>query len=580
MATTLTYNSYANLASVKIVAYSDEPEMAEDGITVEMHHHTIAGTALITATAANFAAELENARARLLRPQGDLTVTIDGRTIFSPTAPDQHGGPRGTFHIVEAAVYGNRAAVVTFRIEWWEIEPDGTDVLHSTGVLSHRWTQELKQDAIGHARLTVRGSLRVRGNASDTGSSEVGTGRNPDAYRLKVTPEIPGGFRMVDRTFAIDESGNRLMYEVVYQEFARNLPHPARVGNARFFYQRSLEGDSAAGIKTFECELESSRHFSTGALIDAAMKVAAKRIRFGADIILGFTLAEEDMFTSNKVRIQIRAIDKAGVDQFERLLPTTVAIGDNFMEGIEGYRDLNVYGAAMIRAVRGNFFAPINASASATINKAEVEGDLGDILSYVPTATYQFPSAVYDVVKDPNLTGPVGGTNQNNGYIQVESVERIKTVTNFVVLSSQVLSAADVPFQIRKPEVYLESEITAVRRLVPPTRGLLATPHGSVILEQDVGMTDVEVGNDGSKVFTVKHRRLCRLLDIEMAGGWGTLPNTLVKAGGNYRGWGPPNGALAVPYDPRVRNDIPAANDVLSPAGDSVPVTFDEYTTA
>lgn len=572
MATTLTYNGHA-LSNVKITSYADEPILAEDERTVEMHHHVLRGTSIVADVAANFAASMETARSKLLKPQADMTLSVDGQTIFSPTAPDMHGGPRGTFTIAEGAVYGARSAIITFEIEWWEVEPDGSNVLHNTGVLSHQWTAECKTDEIGHTRLTVRGSLRVRGNASDTESGQVNTGRNPDAYRLLVTPDIPAGFRAVERTYALDATGNRLLYEVVYQEFARNLPHPARVGNARFTYQRAL-GESpskALGIKSFECELESNRHFSPGALIDAAMKVAATRIRFGVDRLIEYGLSEEDMFTSNKIRMWWRATDKSGVEGGGRLLPTTVRIGDNWSEGIEGYRDINVYGAALLRNLRGNFFAPINASATATINQAETEGQQGNIFSHVPTNAYTFPPAVYDSIKDRVLTGPAS-TAQDNGYVSVEAVERIRERTNVVVLPSSALAGADLAFQMRRPDVILESELTVVRRGTPPSRSILAPPPRSIVLEQSVGVTDVETGGDGSRLYTARHHRICQLLDSgENQNGWKTDPSRTTP-GRSFRSWSPPSG-LELPYDPRVRQDSP--NSVLAPRGDRFPAPFD-----
>ena len=207
----LTYNTFTGLDNVKIDEWRSVPIYEVDGISHATTEHRFSGTALISAaTTILFEAKLAQARALLLRPRGNLVVTLGALNHINITAPDDADGPLANFRSSEPVT--SLCAIVTFDISYSKYELNAAE--NKGDVLAHRWTQEWEIGRDGMMRHLVAGSLRVLASAAATGGAAVNIGSNPDAYRQIVTPELPPGFRREFMRFAIDETGNRLRYTI------------------------------------------------------------------------------------------------------------------------------------------------------------------------------------------------------------------------------------------------------------------------------------------------------------------------------------------------------------------------------
>lgn len=130
----------------------------------------------------------------------------------------------------------------------------------------------------------------------------------PDYFRMFVAGNMYPGFRRVSQEYAIDESGSRLLFDVVDKEFFGNLPAPARVGNCQYTFERSIDDkNQAIGIKHFIASVKGDKNVTAGALLALCIRMAQNRIDFQNDLIVKARVTQENMLTENAITFEIAA---------------------------------------------------------------------------------------------------------------------------------------------------------------------------------------------------------------------------------------------------------------------------------
>lgn len=603
------YNSYA-LQNVTIDRYDSEPVFADDDITLITVRHVLAGTALIAgATDAAFKTEYDSALQKLMEPRKNLTIEFDDDAdglskvvIGSISAPDELDGPKAKFSINK--MIGARSAIITFEIEWNKYEPASGSV---QDILAHWWRSSFSYDSIGRATYTVAGTLITNATTDNTTSGDISNpidnldifaGRNADAYRLAVTPPVPGGFRRDQQEYAIDESGSRLIYTISFKEVARDLPSPARAGNGTLTWASSIRGDGLIGRKTFDIELEGRPDANASDLLAAAVNVSKTYIIWGpgqtvgkgatngVDIIESIRVEERDIFNSVNISLRVTALSPRGVEAIG--IPNASLLSD-VVEGIdEKYSggDISPYGASAIMSIRRT----LRASTYTDIDHAEIEAladgesDL-DPSGYVDLASsiYKFPDRVFDEFI-AEVVPPEGGRetaidaldHQKNPYIEVRLNETIDVVdTGMVALEPRASLVDGIRYQVRRPIVMLISDCTCSRVGVPPDRKFLKLPAGSMLRSDRMMASSARIDGNGNTIYTTAFRRISQ------------LPRRIIDqnfvtdgATGIVSFW-PKGKTIHTPFDPRIDPVATAEDSMLElRAGRNLPVGDREsYTT-
>lgn len=587
MATTLTYNGFTDLQTVRIDSWTQEPVLAQDGTAQETTRHVITGTALIhDSTAATWKAQLDNANARLNQPRGDLAISIGATSLLTVPAPDDRDGPFPAVTIKE--IVGQKCAVVTFAFEVFRYEKPTGDT--AADILSHRWVQRWSYDEVGLATRYVAGSLAVRAGTSASTASSIATasalnaGTNPEAYRQVVAPTLPPGFRRNRMEFATDETGNRLLYSFEDQEFPRGLPYPCKKGDCSFRWEKSLDsGAGLLGIKSFECEVSGDAMTTGSALLAAAVTLSQQRIRYtptpggdSADIIQSIRVEELNMLTENRIRFSVVALGSQAAGG--GITPSNAPLLTNIMATIpSGYQPPDPYGTSGIRAKRRALWKP-SYSGTPTLPVADWESVAAAIDAVVYTLPEpEFAAAEASLVPQSSKAGTIAAAAIANPYHKITIIDTLSIDTGMVMLQTQSISAADKPMQMRKPVVTLRSEATMVRLNLPPERIFRPSPQNSILRHDEFIITGSAVDANNNRVYQASHVRVYVLGDVGSAApiadnpGWNT---TAYGAFGNVRGFWPKTNKLSKPIDPRFDTSLQGhpASTIADGFGDAYPV--------
>jgi hypothetical protein len=131
---------------------------------------------------------------------------------------------------------------------------------------------------------------------------------HPDYFRMWVAGNLYPGFRRISQEYAVDESGRRLIFDVMDKEFHRGLPAPARVGNCQFTFERSIDDQNQAlGIKHFIASVKGDRNVTAGALLALCIRLSQNRIDYANDLVVKARVTEENMLTENAITFEVAA---------------------------------------------------------------------------------------------------------------------------------------------------------------------------------------------------------------------------------------------------------------------------------
>ena len=511
-----------------------------------------------------------------------------GSVIYYGAEEDDYGIPTCRYEINE--VFGTLTAIISFTITWHKLEPPTES--SDWQVLHHSWSQSFDIDENGLTTLTVEGELRVRHYIQDQQAyaNNRSLGTNPDRYRQLVMPDVPRNFRMQSMNWSTDRSGNRLLYRVTMREHARPLPYPAKTGRGRFSYTRGLGGQSQMlGTKVFDGELEGDRNSDPRELLNTLLRIAASRIMFGgaagsgemkSDLIQSVQVIEDDIFARKKIGLRIVALGMNTTSPFGMSNDPNGPIGtgfsllDPFFDSTDELtlsESPNVYGTSLIQSVKRQMFVPWDPSDNSDWTTTEFPAAKWR-RAYEWDGEEQVLTFDEEVVEDNSVAEAGQGDVSNSPidisghsdrpYVHVSGRESVVCNTNIVVASTQSLTSADLPFQVGKPIVTIESEYHLSRTKTPPKRLLLTKPQNAVVLSESFDVNRGAVDANNNNTYNAVYKRVVRLLDNPQGGGF---YNQVVYIPGygniEMRAWWPPQQALSLPVDPRVEN-IP---DEVSP---------------
>lgn len=585
------YNGFGSTAldwtALDIKWRKTSPVYAGDGVTLETMLNEISGTALISgANATAFDAALTRARERLPRQNesistdgtDNLIIKVDGVEVVSIEDGDQvPGTPQGDFTVNQ--IHGTLCAVVGFTIRWHEqlrITTEDTDY----DVMSHWWTQTFDQNDIGLQTWTINGMIGVRQDADTTGTNPVRKGPNPDKYRNLVMPALPERFRIQSEQWGTDEKGNHLAYTIVAQEFAREIPGPGRDGSGSFSWVRSIAGGggNALGIKTFEAELEGDWTASANVMLQQLIVVSGNRINYARDHIMSIGVTELDIFKRNRIqyRVVARAVSasEAAMDEWWKIGPGFNLL-NNMMASTANYTQPDEYGALNIRAARRAMFVNTDGFTATTFPIAKTEGGESSAVD-----TYTFPDATFDNADAPlpqqgTQAGTVTQDHIDSQYTDVSISESVRVATGMVNLPSQSLNGGDIPYQVRKPMVELQTTYRITRHNSAAPRVFLNCPPGSIIKSEtfDVQPGNLD-GNNNRQVASV-YTRVVQMLDLDQGNFWVTDSTTIQGFGTlTIRRWRAPADKLGMPYDPRTQANASRTLFTSAPNADGFDFTL------
>lgn len=568
MSTSLSFDydgdSYV-IENVNISSYEWRPIYAEDGFTIIRYEVHVAGSGLISAETGTYQA-LQNIAIGGVGVVDHVSLscfTFEGsRTLFEFAHPDALRGPLVTVNVTE--ISGIRAAICNFTVMAAVAYPGdiGTEDVPYP-ITSHRWISRFSLDAAGHITRTVSGTLVVNLGATATSHSPALGGtvgqvitKAPwaDLFRRAILPvmTMAGNWRRESQTFAYNEAGNTLIYEITDSNARTALPDSSFTGSADFTYERNAATLSYATLK-FNCELEGDVTGDVRHMIWSAVVLAQSRINFVRCKILRLVVTEQDMFKKAKIRFEIEALSPAvGTDIVgvsNASVPLAQYVGKFFgvSRTCPAYSD--PYGpyrgvAGVPHWYQNGTSAKLNLNQPQTIAVSSCIGVITDYCSPgTPTISIEIPDTELTAANADMLTGPFPTpVAQYNDDLIVSSVDQaitstsVNTQTRMHRLQTLYTEGSDFVFQVGKAVVTLEETTIIKRTNIPPVRTFRPIPSGFVVITDDWKVNFGEVDQGGNRTFIGVYTRTLRSYD-----GGGATSNGYSTVSGRRQWW--PSGA-------------------------------------
>jgi hypothetical protein len=577
------------LPYTNISAYEHKPVYAEDGYTLNRYEVHVAGSALIsdgTNTYTDLAAKFKSGTGRVDNVFVSVTTPEGTEDLLNISHPDTMRGPLMSITVTE--ISGRRACIVNFTISAALALDGNSQTPTPYPILSHRWTSRFALDAGGHITRTVSGVLVVdlaatgtTATAAASGSSAAVSGKAPyaDLFRRAILPIAPGAgnWRRESQTYAYNEAGNSLIYEITDSQARTALPDAAFAGSAEFTYERNRQMLQWATLR-FSCDLEGAVNGDVRSLIWAAVVLAQSRIIFARCKIMRITVTEQEMLKKAKIRFEIDALapaiatDVAGVASYP--VPLAQIVGKYFSVSRTCPALPDPYSPYNGVAGVPHWVSNETSAKTQTTQTIAVASCIAVINEYcspgTPTISIEVPATQFATINAEVLVGPFKNDQalaEFNGSGQTTSVEQSKTTTNVSTqtrmhrMQTLYTEGADFVFQTGKASVTL-NETTVVSRVnVPPVRTFRPIPAGFIVINDDWKVNHGDVDPAGQRTFIgVYTRTLCSY------DGGGATSNGYSTVSGRRQWW--PSGAspsvaapLALGYDPQNQVD---ASSVLA----------------
>ena len=585
MGSILSFNSLNSSAvnpitvrEVNVTDYQQQPEYAEDGRALIHRKIVITGTALVSVDDQNTYAALKNLAANSTGRVDSWTIDIAGVDLFTASSTmDALNGPHLYFTVTD--IKGTRTAIVQFTASAAQsLRTPAVEGASSTfAPVAHRWTQEFKVAGNGAITRTVRGTIYMdlattgAGNQVAQGATFALTNNispNADLFRYAIIPTLPaqGNWVRESQTYAYNESGNGLAYEVTDVQIRHNLPWPAKVGNCSFSYDRSRSSLGFATL-TFDCSLEGDVNGDTRALVWAAVKLSTMRINPNQALIQRVSVSEQDMLTTSKINLTIEAKAFCNPDDTpangDLCVPLAAYLGRKFAVTRSRCSQITLpYGA------RGLGFSALRHQVSNTLSGNVTPSDGTPIaaasmflVNYDGPACPEASPTVAFVTDDDfaNLTAAntildIGPFKQDvaNAIITNETISMYENVTSFTNVSiktavermeTMYTTGSDYVFQVGKPCVIVDENVSIRRVNTAPARIMRPIPAGYIVTEEDWKVNFGQIDGNGHRTFTGVWTRRLKAFDPGGAATNGYYTQT--AAGNTYRGWWAPNQLLA-----------------------------------
>jgi hypothetical protein len=398
-------------------------------------------------------------------------------------------------------------------------------------------------------------------------------------FRRAILPIAPGvgNWRRESQTYAYNEAGNSLIYEITDSQARTALPDAAFAGSAEFTYERNANMLSWGQLR-FSCDLEGAVNGDVRSLIWAAVVLAQSRIIFARCKIMRIVVTEQDMLKKAKIRFEMDALspaiaaDVAGVSSYA--VPLAQIVGKSFAVGRLCPALPDPYGPYNGVAGVPHWVANETSAKTQTTQTIAIASCIAVINEYcppgTPTISIEVPTTEFAAI---NAVINVGAFSTDqplaefNGSGQATSVEQSKTTTNVSTetrmhrLQTLYTEGADFVFQTGKASVTLEETTVVSRVNVPPVRTFRPIPAGFVVINDDWKVNHGNVDPAGQRTFIGVYTRTLRSYD-----GGGATSFGYSTVSGRRQWW--PSGQspsvaapLALGYDAQNQVD---ASSVLS----------------
>lgn len=515
---------YAN-----VNAYESKPVFAEDGFTMLRYEVTLQGTALVsdgTATFADLANKFTMGTGTVERLRLYCVVGGGTQTLLDVSFPDAMRGPSLSINVTE--ISGGRACMVSFTASASIVKAGEEGIIDPTyPVVGHRWTSRVALDANGNPTRTVTGSLTVNLAATGTLETPATSGsiaqiqnKKPlaDLFRkaiLPATASLPGKWRRESQTFAYNEAGNALLYEITDVQVRTDVPDGAFSGNAEFSYERT-RANAMANLR-FSCDLEGQVNGDVRRLIWAAVVLCQSRISFTKSLITRMVVNEQEMFSKAKIRFEIEAetpavaVDSPSTTQIA--VPLANLVGKYFSVSRSCDWSPDAYGVKQAGLwMRPHWqYNETNAKPDGihSLAVAEIVQELvGDCAPSTPTFVFTGDSTDFTAANAAVAVGPYDTQTADFLAGKIATVE--KSFTTTAVLQSTAMhrlqtlytQGEDFVFQAGKASVILEETTTVKRVNDPPQRVFRPIPPGTIVLSEDWRVNHGEIDAAGNRVFT------------------------------------------------------------------------------
>ena len=606
MAITFTYNGItfgvdAETESevLQLTDYRARAMLLDDGVTHFTTQHEVNVSTVITAGAQTLPQKINTIRARLLRQNRHLKISIGSGTtgvwveIGSSGDPfvqdDILNSPR-IENVVITEIMGTRSALLSFTAVWHKMDQvSGDGAL--LDVMGHWWRTEMDFDVSGYQTWTTTGQLKVRPTADVPSGAITGVNRgpNPDVYRTLVIPPLPSGFRVDSAKWSIDETGTMLGYEVKYQQHGRNLPAPATDGDGDFSFDRSMQGLQAGmiGLKTFDAWLEGPPGVDRNQLLGALIAASSKRIKYagqGMDNVIRLQVREGSIFSRNRIELRVEAIGVG--NPFNAVGGSFLfPLGSRIVDPGSASLGFPVYGSPLIRFAQRQLFEQSVAYSESTFPRAGAESAVSQGVTqqfYTPDIVEQ-DQIFTEMLDDPEHKQLADAGHANRPYIQVQVSERFRVGdTGLRRAGSRALNTPDRVFQLWKPQVFVESMISLTRVGFMPEHFRLSPPPGAILREERQHVESGEPDANNNRIYKRTAYRVLELLDTGGTGPkWGNETFSIGGVNVLVRRFNIESG-ISPPPDPRVESKEQAnARDLLSGEGGyafaAYPFTNDPY---
>jgi hypothetical protein len=573
---------YANISS-----YDHKPVYAEDGYTLIRYEVNVAGSCLIsdgTNTYTELALRFQKVTGRVENVLVSVTTPEGTENLLNISHPDTMRGPLMSITVTE--ISGRRACVVNFTISA-ALALNGNNQQEPSPypILSHRWTSRFALDAGGHITRTVSGVLVVdlaatgtTATAAASGTSGAVSGKAPyaDLFRRAILPVAPGvgNWRRESQTYAYNEAGNSLIYEITDSQARTALPDAAFAGSAEFTYERNRQMLQWATLR-FSCDLEGAVNGDVRSLIWAAVVLAQSRIIFARCKIMRIVVTEQEMLKKAKIRFEIDALapaiatDIAGVASYP--VPLAQIVGKSFGVGRDCPALPDPYSPYNGVAGVPHWVDNETSAKTLTTQTIAVASCIAVINEYcspgTPTISIEVPATQFDTINNVIQAGPFKNDQalaEFNGDGQATSVEQSKTTTNVSTqtrmhrMQTLYTEGADFVFQTGKASVTIDETTVVSRVNVPPVRTFRPIPSGFIVIHDDWKVNHGDVDPAGQRTFIGVYTRTLRSYD-----GGGATSNGYSTVSGRRQWW--PSGAspsvaapLALGYD--ANNQIEASS--------------------
>ena len=558
---------YANVTS-----YDQRPVYAEDNYTLNRYETTVQGSCVVsdaTNTFTDLATKFRMGTGRVDRVRVSVTASGGTEDLIDVSYPDTMNGP--LLHLTATEINGRQACLVTFAVQ--AATAYASDFAGSADpawpIISNRWTQRFSLDAAGLITRTVSGVVTCNLAATGTSSAVADTpltgditGKYPwaDLFRRAIAPVNNSSinFRRESQTFAYNEAGNQLIYEITDVQVRAQLPDGAFAGTSEFSYERTRQG-LAWGVMRFSCELEGEAEGDTRALVNAAVQISLARLDYSRCIIERMVLTELTLLKKAHIKLEIDAkspaVDVNNPTGSLASVPMANVIGRFFTVSRSCDWKPDPYGNGGVFAMPHWEVNPTSAKPFTIPSGALAIADVIDALTVgcpigVATITFVGPdtamAAANAAIDVGPFSQPLAQYGASDGVVQSveKQVSTTITDTDTGVHRLQVMydQGADFLFQARKATADIV-ETTTLRKInSPPARVFRPMPAGFFLVKETWRVTHGDVDSSGNRTFTGVWERTTRAYDT------GGATSNGYATDGTYRRWWPPLNTVTAAY--------------------------------